>query len=184
MIEILRLTHRIRRDPRLSSHVALTARAFLADRIFYSGDRDTKFESSINNTANRFGGSFEIQYVEDALKLVKKRKEQGFLVVHLTMYGETVSRVIEKVKTSKNILVIVGSERVDPEFYELADYNVSVTNQPHSEVAALAVFLHMLKNGEEFSHEFKDSKLTINPDKKGKVVVENKVANRNSFKLY
>ena len=172
MIEILRLTHRIRRDPRLSSHVALTARAFLADKLFYSGDRDTKFESSINNTVNRFGGPFEIQYVEDALKLVKKRKVQGFLVVHLTMYGETVSRVIEKVKASKNILVIVGSERVDPEFYVLADFNLAITNQPHSEVAALAILLHLLNEGREFLHEFKDAKLVVKPDKKGKIVID------------
>ncbi|MBS3155779.1 tRNA (cytidine(56)-2'-O)-methyltransferase [Candidatus Woesearchaeota archaeon] len=172
MIEVLRLTHRIRRDPRLSSHVALTARAFLADKIYYSGDRDSKFESSINNTVNRFGGPFEILYVEDALKFVKKRKENGFLIIHTTMYGLKLDGVINKIKASKNILIIIGSERVEPGFYELSDYNVSVTNQPHSEVAALAVFLHMLKNGEEFDHKFKDSKLTINPDKAGKVVVE------------
>ncbi len=172
MIEVLRLTHRIRRDPRLSSHVALTARAFLADKIYYSGDRDTKFESSINNTVNRFGGPFEILYVEDALKFAKKRKEQGFLIVHLTAYGEKLIKVITKIKTHKNILIIVGSQRVEPGFYELADYNVSVTNQPHSEVAALAVFLHMLKEGKEFSHEFEDAKLVIKPDKNGKVVVE------------
>ena len=110
--------------------------------------------------------------MEDALKLVKKRKEQGFLVVHLTMYGETVSRVIEKIKTSKNILIIVGSERVDPEFYELADFNLAITNQPHSEVAALAILLHLLNEGREFLHEFKDAKLVVKPDKKGKIVID------------
>jgi len=88
------------------------------------------------------------------------------------MYGETVSRVIEKVKASKNILVIVGSERVDPEFYELADFNLGITNQPHSEVAALAILLHLLNEGREFLHEFKDVKLVVKPDKKGKIVID------------
>lgn len=172
MIEILRLTHRIRRDPRLSSHVALTARAFLADKVYYSGDHDTAFESSINNTVNRFGGNFEILYVKDAVKFVQKRKEQGFLIVHATMYGELLDKVISKIKIYKNILIILGSERVEPEYYELADYNISVTNQPHSEVAALAIFLHMLKEGKEFYHEFSNAKLKIKPNKRGKVIIE------------
>ena len=174
MIEVLRLTHRIRRDPRLSSHVALTARAFLADKIYYSGDHDAAFESSINNTVNRFGGDFEILYVKDATKFVQKRKEQGFLIVHATMYGELLDKIISKIKLYKNILIIVGSQRVEPEYYELADYNISVTNQPISEVAALALFLHMLKEGKEFSNEFKNAELTIKPNKKGKVVIEKK----------
>ena len=172
MIEILRLTHRIRRDPRLSSHVALTARAFLADRIFYSGDRDTKFESSINNTVNRFGGSFEIQYVEDALKLVKKRKENGVLIIHLTAYGEKLIEVIPKIRVHKDILIIVGSERVEPEFYELADYNVGITNQPISEVSALAVFLHEYFEGKELDFKFENAKIIFNPSKRGKVVID------------
>jgi len=174
MIEVLRLTHRIRRDPRLSSHVALTARAFLADKIYYSGDHDAAFESSINNTVNRFGGDFEILYVKDAIKFVKKRKEQGFLVVHLTMYGLELDKEVNKIKKSKDVLVIVGSQKVEPEYYELADYNISVTNQPISEVAALALFLHMLKEGKAFSHEFKNARLTIKPNKKGKVIIEEK----------
>ena len=174
MIEVLRLTHRIRRDPRLSSHVALTSRAFLADKICYSGDHDAAFESSINNTVNRFGCGFEILYVKDAIKLVQKRKEQGFLIVHLTMYGLELDKEINKIKKSKNILIIVGSQRVEPEYYELADYNISVTNQPISEVAALALFLHMLKEGKEFISEFKNAKLTIKPNKRGKVVIEKK----------
>ncbi len=174
MIEVLRLTHRIRRDPRLSSHVALTARAFLADKIYYSGDHDAAFESSINNTVNRFGGDFEILYVKDAVKFVQKRKEQKFLIVHLTMYGLELDKEFNKIKKNKDILVIVGSQRVEPEFYELADYNVSVTNQPHSEVAALAVFLHMLKDGKEFTNEFKNARLRIKPNKKGKVIIEKK----------
>src|SRR3989344_9339015 len=107
MIEVLRLTHRIRRDPRLSSHVALTARAFLADKIYYSGDHDAAFESSINNTVNRFGGDFEILYVKDATKFVQKRKEQGFLIVHATMYGELLDKIISKIKLYKNILIIL-----------------------------------------------------------------------------
>ena len=52
MIEVLRLTHRIRRDPRLSTHVALTARAFGAAKVYYSGEHDGSLENSINHVIN------------------------------------------------------------------------------------------------------------------------------------
>ncbi|NIS35916.1 MAG: tRNA (cytidine(56)-2'-O)-methyltransferase, partial [Actinobacteria bacterium] len=39
------------------------------------------------------------------------------------------------------LLVVVGAAKVSFDVYEAADWNVAVTNQPHSEVAALAVFL-------------------------------------------
>ena len=172
MIEVLRLTHRIRRDPRLSSHVALTARAFLADKIYYSGDHDAAFESSINNTVNRFGGDFEILYVKDAIKFVQKRKEQCFLIVHLTAYGEKLMKVIHKIRVHKNILIVVGSERVEPEYYELADINLSVTNQPISEVSALAVFLHEYFEGKELDAKFDDAKIIFNPSKTGKNITK------------
>ena len=172
MMEVLRLTHRIRRDPRLSSHVALTARAFLADKIYYSGDHDAAFESSINNTVNRFGGDFEILYVKDAVKFVQKRKEQGFLIVHLTAYGMRLKDAIQKIKLYKNVLIIVGSERVEPEYYELADYNVSITNQPISEVSALAVFLHEYFDGKELDIKFDNAKIIFNPSRTGKDIIK------------
>ena len=45
IIEVLRLSHRIRRDVRLSTHVALTARAFGASKIYYSGQHDSSLEN-------------------------------------------------------------------------------------------------------------------------------------------
>ncbi len=44
MIIVLRLNHRIGRDPRISTHVALTSRAFLADKICYAGQKDSSLE--------------------------------------------------------------------------------------------------------------------------------------------
>ena len=39
------------------------------------------------------------------------------------------------------ILVVVGGAKVSGTIFELADYNIAIGHQPHSEVAALAVFL-------------------------------------------
>ena len=40
MITVLRLDHRLGRDTRITTHVCLTARAFGADKVILSGERD------------------------------------------------------------------------------------------------------------------------------------------------
>jgi tRNA (cytidine56-2'-O)-methyltransferase len=52
----------------------------------------------------------------------------------------------------------------------MADYNIAVTSQPHSEVAALAITVHELQKGEELKKVFGDYKLRIIPSAKGKQV--------------
>ena len=71
---------------------------------------------------------------------------------------------------SKSLLVIVGAEKVPREIYNLASYNVSVGSQPHSEVAALAVFLDRLFMGEELYTTFVKAKIRVKPSSRGKEV--------------
>ncbi len=158
MIEVLRLGHRILRDKRISTHVALVARAFGASKIYYTGQKDKSYEESVNRISSEFGGKFEIEHVKKFEKLFK-----GKTVVHLTMYGEDFRKV--KV-SSKDLLIVVGGEKVPGEVYEMADYNVGVTNQPHSEVAALGVFMDHLSKSDY--PDFKDGKVRVKPSKKGK----------------
>ena len=56
MIEVLRLSHRIRRDIRVTTHVCLVARAFGAQKVWYSGDRDSKLEENIKNIVTPLSG--------------------------------------------------------------------------------------------------------------------------------
>jgi len=70
------------------------------------------------------------------------------------------------------LLVVVGAEKVPGELFELADFNVAVGNQPHSEVAALAVFLDRLFGGEELRREFPGARRRIVPSERGKRVLE------------
>jgi tRNA (cytidine56-2'-O)-methyltransferase len=157
MVEILRLGHRISRDKRISTHVALVARAFGASKLYYTGQKDKSYEESVERVVKEFGGEFSIEHVKKFENLFK-----GKTVVHLTMYGED----FRKKEIKGDILVVVGGEKVPPEVYELADYNVGVTNQPHSEVGALAVFLdHLSKNKYP---EFKDGKVRVKPSAKFK----------------
>lgn len=170
MIEILRLTHRIARDKRISTHLALTARAFLADKMYYSGEKDSSLEQSIEKINQKFGSYFSIEYTRDPVKLIEEKKSKHYTILHLTMYGLELKNQIEKIKKLKNILIILGSEHVPFEFYQLADLNLAITNQPHSELSALAILLHELQKGKKLS--YKNAKLTIQPSKMGKKIVK------------
>jgi len=69
------------------------------------------------------------------------------------------------------LLILVGSQRVPGEVYHLSDFNISVTNQPHSEVASLAIFLSELLEGKELKKKFNNPKLKIIPQEKGKKII-------------
>ncbi len=167
-IIVYRYGHRIERDKRMTTHVALAARAFGADGIFVDR-KDEELEKRIRKVVDRFGGNF---FIESGIDLKELIKEWDGKIVHLTMYGEKIENVIEEIKKFKNILVIVGSEKVPGEFYEISDYNVAVGNQPHSEVSSLAILLHMFNNGEWMNKNF-DGVIKIIPSKKGKILSYN-----------
>ena len=61
-------------------------------------------------------------------------------------------------------------EKVPGDVYDLADYNMAVGNQPHSGVAALALFLDRLQEGLTLKQEFKGGELKIIPSEHGKNV--------------
>jgi tRNA (cytidine56-2'-O)-methyltransferase len=166
MINILRLGHRISRDKRITTHVALVSRAFGADKVLID-TKDKKIEKTIKSTCKRFGGKFTIETGVDGNKIIKN---WDGTIVHLTMYGDELETSIKKINTSKNLLIIVGAEKVPPKIYEMADYNISVGNQPHSEVAALAIFLDRYTKGLWQKKKF-NGKIEILPSNSGKKVI-------------
>lgn len=172
MLSVLRLGHRLKRDERLSTHVGLVARAFGADEVIYTGDKDDGIIESLKKTTENWGGSFKVRYEENWKSVIKKYKKKRFEIVHLTMYGEPVKKMISKIRKEKNILVLVGSGKVPGQVYMISDYNIAVGNQPHSEVAALAIFLHEYYKGKELEKNFHKAKLRIVPQKRGKKVIE------------
>lgn len=167
MITVLRLGHRKGRDKRITTHVGLVARAFGADEILISS-KDEGVERTLRDVSERFGGDFQ---VKTGIKWRKALKEWDGTVVHLTMYGEHVDDILPKLPKKKDIMIVVGAEKVPGDLYKLADFNCAVGNQPHSEVAALAVFLDKLQKGEELNKDFK-GKLRIIPSNSRKTVVE------------
>ncbi|MBI4894966.1 MAG: tRNA (cytidine(56)-2'-O)-methyltransferase [Candidatus Aenigmarchaeota archaeon] len=174
MIVVLRLGHRIGRDSRISTHCGLVARALGADKIIYSGEEEKGLLDSIENVTKQWGGSFQTEYKKNWKTVINEHKKKGFLVVHLTVYGLAMQDVMPKVKNTTNMLIIVGGEKVPGEVYQLADYNIGVSQQPHSEIASLAVFLHEYFQGEELFKSFTNQKIKVIPQERGKKIVEDK----------
>jgi len=85
MITVLRIGHRIGRDKRVTTHVALVARAFGADKIIID-IKDEQIEKNIRSICTRFGGDFEVESGTNTKKIIKRWRGT---IVHLTMYGET-----------------------------------------------------------------------------------------------
>lgn len=167
-ISVLRLGHRLMRDKRISTHCGLVARAFGATEIFYSGEYDSKMEKGISDIVKRWGGNFKIRYTTSPKKIIRNWNGS---VVHLTMYGLPVQEKIDEIRRNGDILLVVGGSKVPSEIYKLADYNIAISNQPHSEIAALAVFLHEYFQGKELGIDF-DGELKIIPDPQGKRVID------------
>lgn len=172
-VVVLRLGHRIPRDLRVTTHVCLTARAFGADELILADVVDPTLERTVADVSKRFGGNFPIRMGQPWKQAVKEWKEKGGDVVHLTAYGIPLPQAMEEIRTSRRPkLVVVGASKVPGEAFKLATWNVSVTNQPISEVSALAVFLDRYFEGNEFSREFENAKVKIVPLARGKKVVE------------
>jgi len=172
MIIVLRLSHRRERDKRISTHIGLVSRAFFADKIIYTGEHDEVLINSVNKVSKAWGGGFGAEYSKDYMKVIKDYKSKGFKVVHLTMYGLLLNEKISEIKAAKDLLIIVGGEKVPGDVYKMADYNISVTSQPHSEVAALAIVLDRIVEGKELIQELKGCKKRIKPNVCGKTFYE------------
>ncbi|MDG1540991.1 MAG: hypothetical protein P8Q46_05530 [Candidatus Thalassarchaeaceae archaeon] len=171
-LSVLRLGHRRDRDKRITSHLGLTARAFGADEVILAGDRDPSALETWDSVTERFGGEFSSRFEESPMSFLRKQsKSGGATIVHLTMYGSPWEKTIPSIPIDKPALVVVGGTKVPAEVYHLADHNVSIGNQPHSEVAALAVFLNSWLGPVDNDSKFSGAKMKVIPSSKGKVVI-------------
>ncbi len=160
------------RDDRTLTHLCLVSRALGAERI-YLEDAEKDVTGTLDEVNRTWGGDFEAVLGGSWRKIIQEARKEGRGVVHLTMYGLPIQEVIEDLRKLDKILIVVGGPKVPGKVYHEADFNVSVTSQPHSEVAALAIALHEIQSGEELKRAFPKSKLRILPTAHGKRVVEN-----------
>ena len=168
---VLRLGHRVQRDIRVTTHVGLTARAFGANGMLITGLLDKGVEESIRRVVENWGGAFEIASGVNWVNVTNDWKKKGGEIIHLTMYGVHLNLVVNEIRSSpKDKLIIVGAEKVPGKVFHLADYNVAIGSQPHSEVAALAIFLDRLLQGKWEELNFKNAIVRVIPSKSGKKV--------------
>ena len=168
MITVIRIGHRPFRDKRITTHVALVARAFGADRILVD-EKDDTLESTVNKVTENFGGNFSIK---SGISWKKEFRDFNGIKVNLSMYGVNVDDRIESIRKAvegKNMIVLVGAEKVPIDAYNIADFNIAISNQPHSEVSALAIFLDRFYNGSELKRTY-EGKMNVVPMDHGKMV--------------
>jgi tRNA (cytidine56-2'-O)-methyltransferase len=170
-ILILKLGHRPSRDKRITTHLCLVARAFGAEGVYISGIRDDTIRESLNKMTETWGGTFWVKFNSEPMHLLKDWKIGGGMVAHLTMYGIPIKKIIQKILSlEQDLLVIVGGEKVPKQYYLESDFNISIGDQPHSEIAALAIFLDRITLGLWEGTLFKNAKIRIIPSDKGKTV--------------
>jgi tRNA (cytidine56-2'-O)-methyltransferase len=168
-VVVLRIGHRYVRDYRVTTHVALVARAFGAEKMLVVNSEDD-IKKSIKEVNERWGSDFEVEEVNNWKNVVGEWKNSGNRIVHLTMYGINVDDAIDHIKKEKkDLLVVVGAEKVPREMFDMSDYNISIGNQPHSEIAALAIFLDRVFGGRQLKRNF-NGNMNIVPSAKGKTV--------------
>jgi tRNA (cytidine56-2'-O)-methyltransferase len=172
-VMVLRLGHRIPRDMRVTTHVCLTARALGADGVIVSDVHDGQLVETINRVTAEFGGDFTIETGRPWRSAAMEWKRSAGKIVHLTAYGMPLPGIITQIRRSNlrnDMLVVVGAEKMPGEMFRLADWNVSVTNQPISEVSALGIFLDWLFRHKRLEERYPNARLQIIPTKHGKKV--------------
>ena len=81
-IEVLRIGQRVIRDDRVTTHVALVARSFGAEKI-YMNDVNSEIEKTISDINKTWGGNFKIEIISEWKKIIKQRKNAGVKIVIL-----------------------------------------------------------------------------------------------------
>ena len=170
-IRVLRVGQRYVRDDRTFTHLCLVSRALGAESI-YLEDAEKDLLETVEGVNKTWGGEFRVILGMPWKKVIRDAKDEGRRVVHLTMYGLPLSEKAQDLRGLDSVLIVVGGPKVPGWVYHEADYNIAVTSQPHSEIAALAITLHEMQGGEELKRSFGKSRLRILPAARGKRVVE------------
>ena len=187
--KVLRLGYRKGRDPRITTHLALVSRALGATDFLLAGDDDEGLFENVQSVSERFGGWMACEHVGSGMSWLKRfaREDAGDgqpgVVVHLTMYGEPYRKVIPRIRRDRPVTVVVGGAKVPSEVFEHAHYNVAVGNQPHSEVAALALFMEGWFGEGGTERHFPNARLVIEPSARGKEVNDMETSDEGKEKL-
>ena len=157
-IRVLRIGQRYVRDDRTLTHLCLVSRALGAEKI-YLEDAEKDVMGTLEEVNRTWGGDFVAVLGEPWRKVIRDAKKEGRSIVHLTMYGLPIQDVAPELRALDDVLSVVGGPKVPGKVNHEADFNVAVTSQPQSDVAALALGLDVFLGGDELKRSFQICRL-------------------------
>jgi tRNA (cytidine56-2'-O)-methyltransferase len=146
-------------------NLCLTARALGASEMIFTTKKDARLVRYISGLERKWGGRFRIDFVNNYKTVLKKAV--NYKKVYLTRYGVPLHKMSYMLNTYKNIMLIVSPTSSSPKLHNIADFNISVTDQPHCSAAAIAVFLHDFYRGRELAVHFENAKYKVLPKEHG-----------------
>ncbi len=153
--------------------ICMTSRAFGASKVAFTCKKDKAVARMIGRISREWGGKFSISFGADYKKMMGN--SPNYKTVFLTQYGLPVEKVKHSLRTYKNVmLVVASSEDYTMRLIQSADFNVSITTQPHSSVSAIAVFLHTYFDGRENAMQFENARMKVIPSERGMKVQKGK----------
>ncbi len=147
----------------------MAARAFGAHNVTFASIRNPKMMNQFKVLNKKWGGDFNVSFVDNWQDFLKSKK--NYKTIYLTRYGTPINKIKYSLKTYKNIMLIVTLTEAYKNLYKMADFNVSITAQPHSATSAIAIFLHLFYEGRELAMHFENAKYKVVPEER-KVHVE------------
>ncbi|MDE1870660.1 MAG: tRNA (cytidine(56)-2'-O)-methyltransferase [Candidatus Micrarchaeota archaeon] len=146
-----------------SLDLCLTSRALGASEITFVGIADRKILGYVSKLNKNWGGRFRVNFAKSHRELLAPSSK--YIKVYLTRYGVPLHEKKYSLKTYRNILLIVTLKDNDKakQVHKLADFNISVSSQPHCSSAAIAIFLHEFYNGRELAMHFENAKYKVIP---------------------
>ena len=146
--------------------ICMTSRAFGASKVAFTIKEDRKVQNTLRKVSKEWGGKFSIAFNTDYMKMIGN--SPNYKTVFLTQYGVPVEKVKHSIRTYKNMTIVVAlSSKYTQKLMEVADFNVSITTQPHSSTSAIAVFLNTYFNGRENAIQFENATTKIIPAERG-----------------
>ena len=148
--------------------LCMVARAFGASTITFCPEDKSimrKLSRKCKALNRDWGGAFSFSFTNDWKRFVKEKK--NYLKVYLTRYGMPMKKIGYQVRTYKNVLIIVSEKETIKQLYKAADFNLSITTQPHSCASAIGVFLHDFYQGRELAIHFENARYKVSPEQHG-----------------
>ncbi len=153
--------------------ICLTARALGASSVVLtssSHEMNSKLKRFCSFITNKWGGSFSAQFTSNWKNYMHSKT--NYKTVYLTRYGIPIQKQQYSIRSYKNILLIISTDKEMPELNKLSDFNISITAQPHSSIAAMAIFLNTYYAGRELSLNFSKAQYKVVPSPHDSILKE------------